>query len=671
MKRRFSSNLQGKVRNFNLPKNQPLVPLYEAIVNSINAIDERTQRDPLFKREDGKITIEIVREKTLLPNSENGTILGFKISDNGIGFTDENMASFMEADSLYKERIGGKGIGRFSWLKAFSSVHITSTYRNNDNTFASRDFDFSLDQGTIEDIIKEDTEGTENITSVQLKEYKKEYSEYVPKQSDTIMTRILQHCFIYFLSSSCPEITLLDVENEFILNKVFKDKFSIEENKRIFTVGDKTFTLLNIKINDKVFSNKNTLFICANDRLVDTKNLEKIIVDLDSNIFEKLGYWYLGVLTSDYFNQNVDMNRLSFTIPQERSDLLPNYPSMGEIISAACSLITEYLGDYLDRINKLKMERIQKYTSEMAPQYRHLHHYVRDEIAAIKPGVSDDELDDELYRIKRDLENKTKNECNDLMKNLEKGSISTEEYQKQFQETIQKVSDVNMAALADYVIHRKIILNLLKQGLNIKPDGKFNLEKYLHQLIYPMRSTSDEIPYESHNLWLIDEKLSFSQFISSDKPFNNNSKEDRIDILVLDAPVVMVDSENTGTAYDSITIFELKRPMRDDYNMEENPITQLMDYAEKIKSKKVKDSYQRPIIVSDTTKFYLYAICDITPSLERILNNMPFMRTPDNLGAYLYNANLKAYIEVISYDKLKNDSEKRNKILFDKLGIYN
>lgn len=29
-----------------------------------------------------------------------------------------------------------------------------------------------------------------------------------------------------------------------------------------------------------------------------------------------------------------------------------------------------------------------------------------------------------------------------------------------------------------------------------------------------------------------------------------------------------------------------------------------------------------------------------------------------------------AYIEVLSYDKIRNDSEKRNKALFDKLGIH-
>ena len=68
----------------------------------------------------------------------------------------------------------------------------------------------------------------------------------------------------------------------------------------------------------------------------------------------------------------------------------------------------------------------------------------------------------------------------------------------------------------------------------------------------------------------------------------------------------MAESKNNGMAYDTITIFELKRPMRNDYNMEDNPITQLLDYAKKIKDGKAKDSRHRPIRASETTKFYLY-----------------------------------------------------------------
>lgn len=56
--RPFSINIRGRVKNFNLPKNQPLVPLFEAVVNAIHAIDERKSADTSFE---GRIVVKILR----------------------------------------------------------------------------------------------------------------------------------------------------------------------------------------------------------------------------------------------------------------------------------------------------------------------------------------------------------------------------------------------------------------------------------------------------------------------------------------------------------------------------------------------------------------------------------------------------------------------------------
>lgn len=226
----------------------------------------------------------------------------------------------------------------------------------------------------------------------------------MPKQLPTIATRIIQHCFAYFLSDTCPEIQIFDDEDRLSLNQIFRDRFSTDDNKSTFLVGGHEFSLLNIKINDKTFQHKNRLYLCANDRLVDSKDLEKFIVNLDSGIFEQEGYWYLGVLTSSYLDENVDMNRLSFSIPQESSSLLPNYPGLNDIVQTAAQAVQKYLGDYLNGVGERKNERFQRYTTEIAPQYRHLEHYVPDKIAGLKPGLSNEELDDALYGIKRRLE---------------------------------------------------------------------------------------------------------------------------------------------------------------------------------------------------------------------------------------------------------------------------
>ena len=109
--------------------------------------------------------------------------------------------------------------------------------------------------------------------------------------------------------------------------------------------------------------------------------------------------------------------------------------------------------------------------------------------------------------------------------------------------------------------------------------------------------------------------------------------------------------------------------MRNDYTDGENPITQLCDYVIKIKDGKAKDKHHRAIKAGVNTKFYLYAICDVTEKLERIIRLQDFTPTPDKMGYYKYNDSLNSYIEILSYDKILHDAKKRNRVLFQKLGI--
>lgn len=184
-----------------------------------------------------------------------------------------------------------------------------------------------------------------------------------------------------------------------------------------------------------------------------------------------------------------------------------------------------------------------------------------------------------------------------------------------------------------------------------------------------MKSTSDDLEYEAHNLWLIDEKLSYCCYISSDIPYNNDPKQERADLLFLDHPVAVSDIQNDGTEFDTIILFELKRPMRNNYTNNDNPITQLYDYVRKIRGGKARDKYHRTIKAGDKTRFYLYAICDDTDSLSPLVDQYGFISTPDKMGYYQYNERVNAYFEILTYDKIISDSKKRNRILFGKLGV--
>lgn len=662
----FTIDLAGRVKNFDLPKNQPLIPLYEAVVNSIFAIQERQQKEAF----NGKVEIEIIRDQQEIAKLEGidrsiNEITGFKIIDNGIGLDENNMKSFLQSDSTYRADKGGKGVGRFSWLKAFSKTCIESIFKDySDNVLVKRNFEFSLDKAEIDDDLIEEKYIKENRTCVSLVDYLPTYRKHVNKNAETIAMKLMQHCMIYLMFPKCPQIYVID-DKKYNLNSMFEKKMYREPQNEVIDIKGESFELLHTQLQDATLGGSK-LFLFANNRMVKGIDLNKEIVDLDKNIFDDKGYYYVGILSGKFLDDNVDMNRTSFDISENKED---EEISMEDIVQTAKTKVEGYLSEYLDDVRKNKKEYIRKYIRDKAPQFGHLLTYMPDSIDEIKPGLSDNKLDEELYKIKRKFDSELKKTNEEILRKIDVGVVNLAEYKEKFEIQFQKISEANKAALAEYVAHRKVVLELLKKGINLKEDGKFNKEAYIHNLIYPMRRTSEEIEYLSHNLWLIDERLAYSEYISSDIPFDNNPKEERTDVMILDNPVAVSDEDNCGREYETIVIIELKKPMRDDYTDSNNPLIQMLGYVEKLSTNKVADKNGRIIKVGKNTQFYLYAVCDITPSLKKIMGRSDLKETPDKMGLYKYHENCHAYIEILSFDKIINDAEKRNRVLFDKLGV--
>lgn len=658
--REFGINIKGRVRNFSLPENKSLIPLFEAVVNSLQAIEERQKSDSF----EGKILIKIDREETL---SEDilGKIDNITITDNGIGFDEKNFTSFLESDSEYKRELGGKGVGRFSWLKAFERVNVDSCFSEN-KTFYRRVFDFSLNNEGVDDELTR-CECEDYTTSVKLCAFLDKYKAHAPVRLDVIAIKLIQHCFVYFLNNNCPKIILSDNKSNVLnLNEIFKDEVALEDGTDTFSILDNQFKLTKIRVGGDII-NCHKLYLCANNRLVEAKDLSKLIVNLDKALCEETPFWFLGVLTSDYLDENVDMNRLSFTIPEHIDDGFAPVVTMSKIMGQSIDIIEKYLSDFLNPVAEEKKKRIVSYISSQAPQYRHLLKYMTAELDNIKPGVTDEKLDAILYQLDRDFILQTKKEGLQLVEELKNDVANLEEYKRRFEEHVARISDENKSILAKYVAHRKSIIDLFELGMCRQSDGKFVKEEYMHNLIYPMRTTSDDIGYEQHNLWLVDERLAYFFYASSDIPFNNDRKEDRPDLMLFDNSIALLESQNDGTAYDTVVIFELKKPMRGDLTTN-NPIDQITNYMEKIQTNTVTDKNGRLIRTDEHTKFYLYVVCDALESFRSILKNRySFKETIDRLGMFRMNDN--QYIEVLTYDKIINDAKKRNKILFDKLGI--
>ena len=83
-------DLKGRVKSVKLAYTNCLLPLFEAIINSIDAIQDANNGN-------GNISIYIERDKQLNTNNSQPyfePVIGFKIQDNGIGFNDNNYNSF-------------------------------------------------------------------------------------------------------------------------------------------------------------------------------------------------------------------------------------------------------------------------------------------------------------------------------------------------------------------------------------------------------------------------------------------------------------------------------------------------------------------------------------------------------------------------------------------------
>jgi hypothetical protein len=76
-------NLAHQVRQTSLPKWKPLLPLFEAVMNSFQAIKDAK----LPANVQGQITIGVERERTLF-GQDNLPVTGFSIRDNGVGLDD-------------------------------------------------------------------------------------------------------------------------------------------------------------------------------------------------------------------------------------------------------------------------------------------------------------------------------------------------------------------------------------------------------------------------------------------------------------------------------------------------------------------------------------------------------------------------------------------------------
>ena len=677
----LNTNLKGRLRNTTLPKTQGLLPVFEAVINSIHAIEESG-----YSTIDGKIKVEIVRiNQSKLkfskddkpgPDAED-EIVGFKIIDNGIGFNDTNMESFIELDSEHKIDKGCRGVGRLLWLKAFEKAVIESWYRSTDNKYMYRKFVFDKENGVVEVENRDSDIISESKTIVYLNGFKAYYKEYARKTTLSIANMLFEHCLWYFIrEGSAPQILVFDNSNTINLLDIYDDHMISSSSVETIKIKDVDFDIIHVRLSNHTIQTPFVSF-CADNRVVKQESISGKIPGLYGKLNDAgKSFIYSCYVTSSYLSEHVRSERIEFDIENSQDDLFSEKEiSLQDIKISVLVAAQKYLEPYLVENIRAAKERVAIFASEKAPKYRPIISRLREEDYSIDPNLSDKELDLALHKKLTEIESELISQGHDIL--VPTHTETPSEYKQRVQAYLDTASDIKKSDLASYVSHRKVIIDLLKSSVEKTRTGDYSTEDVIHQLIMPMGMTSNDIPFESANLWLIDERLAFHDYLASDKSIKSmpitasqSGKEpDIVALNVFENPLLVSEGNNLPLA--SIVVVELKRPMRDDAKEgeEKDPIEQALGYLERIRAGNIRTSKGRPIPASESIPGFCYILSDITPSIARRCIMHDGILTSDGMGYFFYKKNYKAYVEIFSYDRLINLANDRNRAFFDKLGL--
>jgi hypothetical protein len=677
----MNTNLHGRILHTKLPKSSGLLPLFEAVVNSIHAIEEAG-----ISSDKGKIIVEILRDgqSSLAFGNDNKPgresvedIVGFKIIDNGVGFNDVNLESFKTLDSEHKADKGCRGVGRLLWLKVFDRVSVKSIYLAANGKFRRRKFEFTAKAGVTNELDEDTADTAGRETCIHLDGFSKVYRDASRKTADAIAKCLFEHCLWYFVrTGGTSEILLKDGSETICLDQIYENSMHSSAVSEAISLKNIDFELTHVKLRSNA-SQSHSIAFCAANRLVKEESIKGKVPGLYGRISDDTGdFVYSCYVCSPFLDENVRSERTGFDIDDDVSGLFEDSQvSFGEIRDAVIARAAHHLSGYLFESKRKGRERVETFSAEKAPRYRPILSRIPEDQLAVDPSISDKELDLLLHKHLAEIERQLLAEGHDIM--IPVDDEAWPDYQKRLSEYLATAEDIKKSDLANYVSHRKVILDLLGKAIERDKSGKYAREDLIHGLLMPMGVDSSQILSDSYNLWLLDERLAFHNYLASDKTINSMpitdstaTKEPDICALnVFDNPILV--SEGNKLPLASIVVIEIKRPMRNDAKQgeEKDPIEQALGYLERIRNGSVITASGRLIPESKDIPGYCYVICDITPTILSRCKLAGLTVTSDHMGYFGYNANFKAYIEVISFDRLVNAAKERNRAFFDKLGL--
>lgn len=540
-----------------------------------------------------------------------GDVIGFIVKDNGIGFNKENRDSF---DTLYTEHkisSGGKGFGRFTCLKYFKTVTVESVFHE-DGKSMRRSFNmgFGTDIITKEKITETSNAKTGSIININgIRSIK-----FQDKSIDVISRILFEKLLPYIIDekSYCPKITINDdssVEEitltEYLTRpdkqvkelKIDKNEFHIKSPSIEYSFYIRAFKFYSPR------TSKSKISLVAHNREVTETPIYNYIPEFIDEFYETeekdsilngRNYIVKAYVFGEYLDSNVSLERGSFNFQKEQ-DLIYGI-SQVDIEKQAANITQEALGSEISARKERKKATVEAYIDHEAPWHRELGQET--DFSELPMNPSPDQIEMFLQEEKFKREVTTRQKVKEIL-----NSEKNDSFEDRVSDVVQKISQTSKNDLVHYVSMRKCVLDIFGKSLDSNIDRKYSSEGEVHDIIMPRRKDIDQINYEDHNLWILDERLNFSGYVSSDKPLDGK-RGDRTDITIFGKRIAF---RGDNDASNPITIFEFKKPLRDNFcdpSSDEDPVFQIVRYVNAIRDGKYLMPNGREILVSENTPFY-------------------------------------------------------------------
>ena len=649
-------NLVKRIERLPKPTNvaSAMQPLFEAVSNSIHSTQARFGDDVSEK---GRVTVTV-------NTSRNKNEVWATVEDNGNGLNEKNWDAFTTTDTDNKIEIGGKGVGRLMWLDCFESIRVKSTYTNDGSALRRKSFDFVLALDNQIRNLSDEAIGEEvdvgffvRFTGLRNNAYRDKF----PGRDSFIFQHFTSHFLPSFIGGGSESRDYPDAISEIVHRQ--DDAIDLDTAE----YGVLTLTLMECsKVASSDLKGKHFVHFIAHDRTVHSQCIDG-----------KLGLNYFGENSDRVFHAIVTGQFLDSNVNQERTAFTFEDAVIERIINDVCSPEIEvFLEGPISELRGQQREKIEQITAT----YPSVAFGAMEELQQRVPSgeLKEDAIYGHLARERFRRDERQAEKIRHVLTRLKDTSVEVDDFFDAIRDAGSAIEEADQKSPAEYVVRRKVVLDfieiLLEKVRADTKDSSYQREDVLHSFICPIRvetlteGGSQFSAASSHDLWIVDERLTFAQYFSSDVEFSKISEtmdsDERADVLVFDYVHGLRQTEEPS----KVLLVEFKRPGRTSYNADENPQFQIERYVKQLQSGNLTDIKGRPIKLDGNTIFYCFIVADIVGKMDDW--SYSWQRTANGRGrVYRPDSGFRGSIELISWDDLITDARNRNQAFFDKAGI--